>query len=425
MNTAPQRSKHLLIVGAGPAGLMAAWIATQRGLAVTLYEAKASVGRKFLIAGRGGLNLTHSEGDVGFRSRFGSARPWVGQWLDRFDARASRAFANELGIETFVGSSGRVFPRDMKAAPMLRTWVQKLRDAGVRIHVRHRLLGLAAASAGGWELAFDHDGAAVFGRADAVLLALGGASWPQLGSDGRFVDWLSPFAELAPWQAANCGFDVAWSTRFKQTAAGKPLKSVRLSLSPDAADTAEAGSVGKGECVIADYGLEGSLIYAHSRAIRDGLAQGVATLHMDLSPDVSTERLRDVWGQFPKKRTLVERLRRLPGMDTLKTDLCLEVHKHFGLPSDAFPDAIKHLPIPLQRPRPVAEAISSAGGVMAQSVDESLMLRAAPGVFCAGEMLDWEAPTGGYLLTASMASGVIAAEGAANWLQHLADASLA
>lgn len=392
---------------------MAAWVAAGAGFAVDLWERKPSVGRKLLIAGRGGLNLTHGEAMPRFRARYGAGADWVGTWLDRFDAGALRRFAADFGIETFVGSSGRVFPRDMKAAPLLRHWVHGLRERGVTFHVRHELKGLARAPSGAIRMQLDHDGTAVETAADAVVLALGGASWPQLGSDGRFVSWLSAFAPIEPWQPDNCGVDIDWSPEFARRRAGAPFKSVRLAVaSPDGS----TGTFLQGECVASDYGLEGSLVYAHSRALRAALAAGPARFVFDLLPSVDGDRLKTLWVATGEKRTRAERLRRLPGLDALKIDLVFEAIKHFGLPPNALPGALKALPIPVRGLRPIAEAISSAGGVRAEGLDSGLMVKALPGVFCAGEMLDWDAPTGGYLLTASIASGVVAAESACRFL---------
>ncbi|AVP98664.1 aminoacetone oxidase family FAD-binding enzyme [Ahniella affigens] len=417
MSTSTQ-STTLAVIGGGPAGLMAALTAAEQGVAVALYEGKPSVGRKFLIAGRGGLNLTHNEAADRFAQRFGLQQAWVSPWLSQFSADHARAFAAELGIATFVGTSGRVFPDDMKAAPMLRAWVQRLRSRGVLMHMRHRLSALESDGQGGWSLRFQHDSESVQVATRAVVLALGGASWPQLGSDGSFASWLSPYATVADFKPANCGFELAWSEGFRRRKAGAPLKSIAL-IPPVGADhLVEAQPSAKGECVISEYGLEGSLIYAHARWIRDRLESGPAAIELDLLPDLATDRVLREWSQQPAKRSLSERLRRMPGLDALKVDLCLEAHKQFKLPATAFPHALKALPLPFDRPRPIAEAISTAGGVVQSSLDETLMLRQAPGVFCAGEMLDWEAPTGGYLLTASMASGVVAAQGATRWLQR-------
>ncbi|MBK8285229.1 MAG: TIGR03862 family flavoprotein [Ahniella sp.] len=391
---------------------MAAMIAAKAGVSVEVFERKASVGRKFLIAGRGGLNLTHADPRELFRSRYGAEAPFVGPWLVRFDGDDAREFAAELGIETFVGSSGRVFPKDMKAAPMLRHWVQRLREMGVRFHVRHELRQLARTDQGSVSLEFDHEGETVHHETKAVILALGGASWPQLGSDGSFVSWLSALAPITPWQSANCGFDVPWSPAFRTRMAGTPLKPIRLSL-------AEAGgdSSLQGECVVCDYGLEGSLVYTLSRPIREQINRnGYATLVFDLVPSLSADRLESLWGRQDTKRSVAERLRRVPGLDAAKIDLVFECIKNFGVPAASLPGALKALPVRLERARPIAEAISSAGGVAAEGLDDGLMLKSFPGLFCAGEMLDWEAPTGGYLLTASMASGVVAAEAACDYL---------
>ena len=399
---------RVAIVGGGPAGLMAAEAARAAGAEVDLYDRMGSVGRKFLIAGKGGLNLTHSEPRDAFVARYGARRDEVSRWLDAFDAEALRAWAKDLGVETFVGTSGRVFPCDLKAAPLLRAWLRRLRASGVRFHMRHRWLGWNAQGA----LRFANDEREIDVDVDAVVLALGGASWPVLGSDGA---WVSAFRErgiaVAPLLPSNCGFDVAWSAHFATRHAGHPVKPVVLEW---------VGCDGivqrrQGELVISSYGVEGSLVYAASAAIRDAIAaHGAARVSLDLAPGRDVSRLERELARPRAHRTLSEHLRRQAGLDGVKAGLLRE-----AVSADALADpkraaaTIKALPLTLLRARPVEEAISSAGGVRFDAIDASLMLRRMPGVFCAGEMLDWEAPTGGYLLTACFASGLVAGRAAA------------
>jgi uncharacterized flavoprotein (TIGR03862 family) len=399
------------IIGGGPAGLMAAEVARAAGLAVDLFEAKGSVGRKFLIAGKGGLNLTHSEPMPAFLGRYGDRSEPVAQWLAELDADQLRHWARGLGVDTFVGSSGRVFPLDLKAAPLLRGWVRRLRAQGVRFHVSHHWRG------------FGDDGALLFDapegprqhRARATVLALGGASWPQLGSDGAWVASLARAGvDVAPLQPANCGFDVAWSDHFAGRFAGAPVKPVRLAIALPGA----APQWRQGECVVSAHGLEGSLVYALSAALREQInRQGEATLLMDLVPGKDATRLARELSRPRGGRSLSEHLRRSAGLEGVQAGLLREVLGAAALEdAAAVAAAAKALPLRLLRPRPIAEAISTAGGVRLEGLDANLMLRERPGVFVAGEMLDWEAPTGGYLLTACFASGRVAGLGAVRWL---------
>lgn len=408
-NPSPYR---LAVIGGGPAGLMAAEAACGTGLPVHLFEAKGSVGRKFLIAGRGGLNLTHSEPRPNFDGRYRERANDIATWLDSFDADALRAWARGLGIDTFVGSSGRVFPTDRKAAPLLRGWVHRLKVAGVQFHVQHRWLGWDANGA----LRFATPSGEASFTADATVLALGGGSWPQLGSDGAWVEALTARGiDIAPLQPANCGFDIAWSDFIANKFAGAPLKPV-VAYWRDAAHIEHAL---QGECVLTEHGIEGSLIYAIAADLRDTISRtGDAVLHLDLVPGRDMQRLCADLAKPRKGRSLGEHLRRQAGIDAAKAALLFEV-----LPKDALQDTaqiaatLKHLPLRLQRPRPMAETISTAGGVRLHALDDALMVKQHPGLFCAGEMLDWEAPTGGYLLTACFASGLRAGRGAAKWLQ--------
>jgi uncharacterized flavoprotein (TIGR03862 family) len=407
---------HAAVIGGGPAGLMAAEMLAAQGVAVDLFDAMPSVGRKFLLAGRGGLNLTHSEPHAAFVARFGERSDDLRPVLDAFGGEAVRAWAAELGIETFVGTSGRVFPKEMKAAPLLRAWLRRLRAAGVRFHVRHRWTG--------WEgdaLVFETPAGRVTHAADATVLALGGASWPRLGSDGAWVPLLSERqVSIAPLQPANCGFDVAsmrpgaagWSDVLRQRFAGQPIKPVAGRM-PGAGVAEEV----QGEFVLTDTGIEGSLVYAFSARLRDVIAsQGEATWLVDLLPQHDAARVLAETRRPRGPRSLSTHLKSTLGIAGAKAALLHEVLTPQQLADPvALATALKGLPLKLVRPRPVAEAISTAGGVRLEALDSSGMLRALPGVFCAGEMLDWEAPTGGYLLTACLATGRAAGLGAARY----------
>jgi uncharacterized flavoprotein (TIGR03862 family) len=405
------------VIGGGPAGLMAAEALVEAGVtSVQVFDAMPSVGRKFLLAGKGGLNLTHSESMPDFVGRYGERAPQVAAWLDRFPPETLRAWAQGLGIGTFVGTSGRVFPTGMKAAPLLRAWLQRLRASGVAFHMRHRWRGWGVDAA----LNFEAPQGALVVRPRAVVLALGGASWPRLGSDAAWTPWLiEAGAEVAPLVAANCGFEVApaWSTHLRERFAGAPIKPVVLRF-----DAVAPVFERRGEFVLSDYGIEGSLVYAASAAIRDAIAaRGSATVTLDLLPDHDAARVAREVAHPRGSKSLGSHLKSRLGLAGAKVALLHEL-----LAPEALADpprlaaAIKALPVVLGAARPIAEAISSAGGVRLESLDDALMLRARPGVFCAGEMLDWEAPTGGYLLQASMASGRIAGEGAARWLRAAA-----
>jgi uncharacterized flavoprotein (TIGR03862 family) len=399
------------VVGAGPAGLMAAEVLAAAGAQVAVFDGMPSAGRKFLLAGRGGLNLTHSEPFDAFVARYGERRAAVERWLRAFDAQAVRDWALELGIATFVGTSGRVFPVGMKAAPLLRAWLQRLRARGVQFHMRHRFTGWSDAGA----LRFDTPAGALSVAADATVLALGGASWSRLGSDGAWVPLLrSRGVTVAQLQPANCGFDVrgGWSDYFSSRFAGQPFKSVAIRF---------GAFHRQGEFVATATGVEGSLVYAASALLRDEIrARGSARLELDLLPSRSREHvLREV--AHPRgSRSLATHLKSRLGLDGIKLAVLHEVLPREALADSArIADAIKQLPLVLTAARPVDEAISTAGGVCLQAVDEHLMLRAVPGVFCAGEMLDWEAPTGGYLLTACLASGRVAGQGALDFLRDV------
>jgi predicted flavoprotein YhiN len=451
-----RQAPAVAVVGGGPAGLMAAEALSRAGVEVHLFDAMPSVGRKFLLAGKGGLNLTHSEPSEPFASRYGARAGVVGPMVASFDAQATRAWAADLGVDTFVGTSGRVFPTDMKAAPLLRAWLHRLRHPApgsgvpVRFHMRHRWLGwddtAEPDAAGRQRLRFSTPQGAIELVADAVVLALGGASWARLGSDGAWVPILEargvPVAPLVP---ANCGFDVAgrtaatageppesrreffrdllgagpaaqpgWTTHFAERFAGQPFKSVAVAF----VDHQGRSFRRRGEFVATASGIEGSLVYAASALLRDEIAaRGSATLHLDLLPDHAPERVLAEVRHPRGSRSLSSHLKSRLGIDGIKMAI---LHELLGKEALADPallaTAIKALPLVLVAPRPIDEAISSAGGVPFEAMDARLMPVALPGVFCAGEMLDWEAPTGGYLMTACMASGRVAARGVLDYL---------
>lgn len=401
------------VVGAGPAGLMAAEALAAGGAKVEVFDAMPSVGRKFLLAGKGGLNLTHGEPFEAFVGRYGARRAEIEGLLRRFDAEALRAWAAGLGIATFVGSSGRVFPHDLKAAPLLRAWLNRLRGAGVVFHARHRLTGWDQAGRARFDTP---DGERAF-DARALVLALGGASWPRLGSDGAWWPLLAARGiELAPLQPANCGFDVGWSAHFRERHAGAPIKPVALDF---------RGRDGmrfrrQGEFVVTEGGIEGSLVYAASALLRDEIAaHGDATVHLDLLPDRDAGFAAAEVARPRGSRSLSTHLKSRLGIAGVKAALLHELLDREAMHDPTqLASALKALPLRLVAPRPIAEAISSAGGVRFDALDERLMSRALPGMFCAGEMLDWEAPTGGYLLTACFASGRAAGQGVLDWLRQ-------
>ena len=406
-----------LIIGGGPAGLMAAEVISAAGHAVTVYDAMPSVGRKFLRAGIGGLNLTHAEAAADFLGRYGDRQREVAGWLAGFDAAMLRDWARGLGIDTFVGSSGRVFPLGMKAAPLLRAWLQRLRAQGVTFHSRHRWQG------------WDGQGRWLFDTPDgtqkvdvtegnprgtggtAVVLALGGGSWSRLGSDGAWVPRLTERGvAVAPLRPANCGFEVCWSDHLKVHHAGQPVKGVTATF---------AGISRQGDLMVTRHGIEGGLVYALSGPLRDAIERdGMAVLEVDLLPGHDLTRLTDALSQPRGRDSLANHLRRRVGIAGVKAALLRERAAPGVL---AHPDALarllKALPLRLSASRPIDEAISTAGGVRFDALTEGLMLRRLPGVFCAGEMLDWEAPTGGYLLTACLASGRRAGRGVLDYLR--------
>lgn len=413
-------ARTVAVIGGGPAGLMAAETLIAAGMQVDLYDAMPSVGRKFLLAGKGGLNITHAEPSTLFLSRYGSRGPVLAPMLNDFGAQAVRDWAHELGIATFVGTSSRVFPADMKAAPLLRAWLHRLRAAGVRFHMRHRWLGWAGRAREDGVLFATPDGEKTV-HADAVVLALGGASWARLGSDGAWVALLAQRGiAIAALQPSNCGFDSGWSDHFRTRFAGHPVKTVVASF------TDSVGHVQQrpGEFMITASGVEGSLIYALSAQLRDDIAaHGSARIRLDLAPGKTLQRVIDDVSHPRGSRSMASHLQSRAGIAGVKAGLLRELAapENFTDPV-RLAAAIKALPLRMTAPRPIDEAISSAGGVTFESLDQNLMLRAMPGVFCAGEMLDWEGPTGGYLLTACFASGRRAGSGVLAWLATVAPA---
>ena len=413
--------KKAVVVGGGPAGLMAAEVLAGAGVEVHVYDAMPSVGRKFLLAGKGGLNLTHSEPPELFVTRYAARQPQIEPLLKTFGAAELRDWAKALGVDTFVGTSGRVFPKDLKAAPLLRAWLHRLRAAGVQFHMRHRWTGWNdQGDPGALTFATPQDPNPVRVQADAVVLALGGASWARLGSDGAWAGLLGARGiTIAPLQAANCGFDVGsagragWTEHFKSRFAGQPFKSVAIAFT----DSQGHSFSRRGEFVATATGVEGSLVYAASSLLRDEIAaHGSATFHLDLLPDKTPERVLAEVAHPRGSRTLSSHLKSRLGLDGIKASILHELLNKNELAQPArLAEAIKALPIRLVAARPIIEAISTAGGVPFEALDDYLMLAQLPGVFCAGEMLDWEAPTGGYLMTACFASGRRAGEGALLW----------
>lgn len=401
-----------VVIGAGPAGLMAAETLSEQGIAVAVYDSMPSAGRKLLMAGRGGLNITHSEPLPAFLSRYGSHQAMVSPWLTAFGPGALRNWVHALGIKTFIGTSGRVFPEEMKAAPLLRAWLHRLRGQGVKFHMRHRWVGWSDQGV----LRFDTPTGPLEVSPQVTILALGGGSWPRLGSDGAWTGILGNAGiPVTPLRAANCGFDVHWSDSFQERFAGVPVKAVTASF---------AREVRRGELMVTAHGIEGGLVYAFSAALRDAIeTDGSASLLLDLLPDHDIARIESDTARRGS-RSLSTQLQSRLGLKGVKYGLVREC-----LPRQATQDpaalarAVKALPVHLTAPRPLAEAISSAGGVLLEALDDRLMVRDRPGLFCCGEMLDWEAPTGGYLLSACFASGRVAGRGARSWLAGSAAAT--
>ena len=398
------RDEGIAIVGGGPAGLAAAEVLVGAGWPVTVYDRMPSVGRKLLIAGRGGLNLTHSEPLADFLARYHPAHSSLLAAIEAFPPQALRAWCEGLGQTTFVGSSGRVFPESFKASPLLRAWLARLDASGVSIRTRHRLVGLEPDS-----LSFASPDGPLVVRPRATLLALGGASWPRLGSDGAWVPLLAEEGiAVAPLKAANVGFAVAWSAHFAGRFAGEPLKRLAARIGDASA---------RGEAVATADGLEGGVIYALSRPIREAIERdGVAELVLDLRPDLEAGALAARLARTRPGESLATRL--AAGLGPVAAGLLREAHAN-ALPAEAgaLAAAIKAAPLHLRAAAPIARAISTAGGVAFAGLDDRFMLRARPGTFVAGEMLDWEAPTGGYLLQAAFAVGRAAADGMIDWLR--------
>ena len=397
--------KTAAIIGGGPAGLMAAQVLAAAGACVTVYDRSPSVARKFLLAGRGGLNLTHGEDMGAFMQRYGKASGALAAAVAALPPQAVVAWCEALGQPTFKGSGGRVFPKAMKASPLLRAWLARLRGAGVAFAPRHLWQGFDAAGA----LVFSGPGgASVAVRADATILALGGASWPRLGSDGGWVAILQgQGVAVSPLRPANCGFDIGWSAHFRERHAGAPLKNIAVTV---------AGHRLPGEAMITQDGLEGSVIYAHASALREALTGGPAMLEIDLKPGLSGAALAARLGRPRGGQSFSNHLRKCAGLDPAAIALLRESGAPQAMDPATLARHIKHLPLPVQAARPIARAISTAGGIAFAGLDAAFMLKRLPGVFAAGEMLDWEAPTGGYLLQACFSTGAAAGRGAAAWL---------
>jgi uncharacterized flavoprotein (TIGR03862 family) len=400
------------IIGAGPAGLMAAEVLAKGGVRVTVFDAMPSAGRKFLMAGRGGLNLTHSEPLPQFLTRYGAAASHLQSSIDAFPPEALRHWADDLAQPTFVGSSGRVFPKTLKASPLLRAWLKRLDSIGVALALRHRW----SEWDGDGRLEFQTPGGARAITADATIMALGGASWPRLGSDGAWVERLAGRGiAIAPLQPANSGFDVEWSGVFRDRFEGQPLKNVALSFGSHTV---------RGEVLVTRSGIEGGAIYALSAMLREHIiASGSTVLNMDLRPDIATSELAIRMSAPRGKQSVSNWLRKAAGLSPVATGLLQEAARAAGdslasMPPPVLAAMIRAVPISLTGVAPLARAISTAGGVVFSELDEDYMIRRLPGVFAAGEMLDWEAPTGGYLLQASFATGAAAGRGALKWLRR-------
>jgi uncharacterized flavoprotein (TIGR03862 family) len=400
----------IAVIGGGPAGLIAAEALAQAGRAVTVYDRMPSVGRKLLMAGRGGLNITHSEDIARFLPRYGAAQERLRAAIDAFPPAALRAWTEELGQETFVGTSGRVFPRALKASPLLRAWLRRLEALGVRLRTRHAWEGWSPEG----DLVFTAPTGTVVVRPAATVLAMGGASWPRLGSDGAWVRHLQGAEVLVqPLLPSNCGVCIPWTEVFRERFEGEPLKRIALSFGERHV---------RGEAVVTRHGLEGGAVYALSGPLRDAISrEGTATLLVDLRPDLGQDDLARRLGKPRAGQSTSTFLRKAAALSPLGIGLLREV-AGAGLPTapDELARLIKAVPLRLDGVRPIEHAISSAGGVPFEEIDERFMLRRRPGIFAAGEMLDWEAPTGGYLLQATFATGLAAARGALAWLDERA-----
>lgn len=421
-NATTSSGKTVAIIGGGPAGLMAAEILIDAVAKVEIYDSMPTIGRKFLRAGLGGLNITHSEPFDAFCSRYGERQKFMQEFLEDFPPDAFRDWVHELGIETFVGTSGRVFPKEMKAAPLLRAWVHRLRAAGVLFHHNHRWIGFGQNDSLMFETKSDPRESRVetvsVQKPDATILALGGASWPQLGSTGAWAQILmDKGVSVQPWQAANCAFDIAWTNHMRERFSHEPLKTVSLTFT----DVDGITETKLGELLITDYGIEGSLIYWFSKRIRESINEnGKATFFLDLLPGRTIEKVLKELSKPRGSRSISRHLQTVLGNNALKKALLYEIiEREKFADAHALSKAIKALPITTQKVHSLDKAISTAGGVSFNSVDRNLMLKTMPGVFVAGEMLDWEAPTGGYLLTACVASGRWAGKSAARWLAEV------
>lgn len=404
-------TQPIAVIGAGPAGLMAAEIISAAGHRVELFDAMGTLGRKFLLAGRSGLNITHQEPLPEFLQRYAEAADRLAPLITEFDPAAIRRWVKGLGFDTFVGGAGRVFPEDRKAAPLLRAWRSRLEHQGVGIRTRYRWLGWNDAGL----LRFATEQGEQQIPAAAVVLALGGGSWPRMGSDGQWVSLLRQRGiEVADLQPSNCGFDCNWSSHFSSRFSWQPLKSVSVCY-PESGRPPQ-----RADLMITSGGIEGGAVYALSAALRTGIsAQGSVRLHLDLAPDRDLQQLHAALAKPRGKLTLASHLKKRAGIQGLKAGLLYELLSKEQLEDPRqLAAAIKSLPLPLLRPRPLAEAISSAGGVRFSGLDETLMVKAAPGLFIAGEMLDWEAPTGGYLLSGCLATGRAAGLGVLRWLSR-------
>jgi uncharacterized flavoprotein (TIGR03862 family) len=403
--------KSVAIIGGGPAGLIAAEMLARAGATVAVYDQMPSLGRKFLLAGRGGLNLTHSEDLATFLTRYGDINPLLRAAIEAFPPQALRAWSDSLGQETFVGSSGRVFPASLKTSPLLRTWLLRLGNLGVTVKLRHRW--------DGWDAdgnpRFVSNGEALSVEPNAIVLALGGASWPKLGSDARWAAILTDLKiRMSPLQPANCGFTAAWSEVLRGFA-GQPLKRISLSF---------GGRSARGEAMITEQGLEGGAVYALSSPLRDAIMKrGETTLTIDLLPDVDVKKLGERLSASRGKQSLTNFLRKATHLSAAALSLTREGAmvkgaSLAGMSGREIAGLIKAVPVKLTGVQPITTAISTAGGIAFDELDDNFMLKKAPGVFVAGEMLDWEAPTGGYLLQATFATGIAAARGAAAWLRE-------
>jgi hypothetical protein len=403
---------NVAVIGAGPAGLMAAEVLAEGGARVTVFERMPSVGRKFLLAGRGGLNLTHSEPLDGFLARYREATPRLRAAIEAFPPEALRAWSEALGQSTFVGSSGRVFPKAMKASPLLRAWLRRLDQSGVRLALRHRWTGWSADGA----LCFETPGGLTSVKLDATVVALGGASWPKLGADGGWIDsFKARDIEVAPLRPANCGFQVAWSELFRSRFEGQPLKGIALSF---------GGQIVRGEATITRSGIEGGAVYALSAPIRDAvIAQGEAVVHAALRPDLTTSDLAARVGKPRQKQSMSTYLRKAAGLSPVAIGLLQDTAIAAGqnlsaMTPEELAAFINAVPVRLTGVASIERAISTAGGISFDEIDPQFMLHKIPGVFGAGEMLDWEAPTGGYLLQACFATGAAAGRGVLDYLKR-------